>query len=81
MSQATNILNALRYGSRTTIELMRYACQYNARIFDLRDAGIEISAIPKSYNGKRYAKYRLITPSYKIDFDKAKLKPAFASKN
>ena len=78
MSQCTEILDMLAQKPCTNFELAQIGLQYNARIFTLRDRGIHIACVKRD-DGTFV--YHLITPFRKIDFEKAKLKPAFAGKN
>ena len=79
MSQVVRILEKLRQGPCTNFVLANIALQYNRCIFNLREEEIHISAIRRKNTGTWV--FNIITPFYKIDFDKGKLKPEFMSKN
>ena len=53
------------------VELNGICFRYGGRIFELRDAGIDIEMKKE----KRVSYYRLVTPKTNIDFDNVRLKP------
>ena len=61
MTQKGTILARLRSRPQSTADLVRIACQYNARIYELRRDGHNIVAdLRVTPGGKRYAIYSLM---------------------